>query len=112
MRRFATNDTDAIAAALKDREPFETFGALSGTPTAAAYLGHPNGRLPADWRCTLQAREHVVDYVVYSYATPIAWHDREAGWVAPDERYSTTSSRHQSRVAFALYLAGEEAVSA
>jgi hypothetical protein len=107
MRRFSTNNTDAIAAAVKDREPFQTHGALSGALYVTSY-----GRLPGDWRRTLQAREHLVDYLISSYATPIAWHDKEAGWVMPEERYSTTTSRHQSRAAFALYLAGEEAVPA
>ena len=64
-------------------------------PDVAAYLGHPKrqaaGRLAADApskgapgrRRDLQLR------------TPIAWHDREAGWVIPEERYP--SPRHPRR---------------
>lgn len=37
------------------------------------------------------------DYVIYSYATPIAWH--LAGvWVIPHTKFSVTTARHQSYV--------------
>jgi hypothetical protein len=75
-----------IMAAIRGHGEF-VAGALRATTC-------PNGtgRLPA---------EHVADfsrdrpsYVVYSYATPIAWHGRR-GWVIPDECYSLTTTRHQ-----------------
>jgi hypothetical protein len=77
-----------FTAAIRDRVPFATSGALHG--------GLPNsttGRLPADWRNLYQTG---ADYVVYSYGTPIAWH-RPADdlWIVPDEKYSQTTSRHQ-----------------
>ena len=34
------------------------------------------------------------DYVVYSYATPIAWHV-SGSWVVPLEKFSVTTTRHQ-----------------
>ena len=37
-------------------------------------------------------------YVVYSYSTPIAWYTKRGAWVVPEERYSATTSRHQSVV--------------
>lgn len=37
-------------------------------------------------------------YVVYSYATPIAWYTKRGAWVVPEEKYSSTTSRHQSVV--------------
>lgn len=37
-----------------------------------------------------------VDYIVWSYVTPIAWHLREGRWIMPDVRYSVTTSKHQS----------------
>ncbi|SRR6266851_1318210 len=79
---------------LKNRTPFKTSGALRG--------GSPEGtgRLPADWRRLYQTG---ADYVVFSYATPIAWH-RPADdlWIVPDERYSVTTSRHQSLIGTAI----------
>ena len=35
-------------------------------------------------------------FVVYSYATPIAWYWRDFGWWRPDVRYSPTTTRHQA----------------
>jgi hypothetical protein len=40
---------------------------------------------------------HAIDYVVFSYATPIAWHT-PGGWTVPVDRYSVTTSKHQGRV--------------
>lgn len=34
-------------------------------------------------------------YVVYSYATPIAWYGKN-GWTQPSAKYSATTSNHQS----------------
>lgn len=85
----------AFTDLLKNRQPFTTSGALSGgTPTGST------GRLPADWRNLYQTG---ADFVVYSYATPIAWH-RPADdlWIVPDERYSVTTSRHQSLIGTAV----------
>ena len=80
-----------------DPEAF-TMGSMTGTPGS---VSHP-GRLPHDWRLTFQARNHLITYVILSYATPIAWHDSEVGWVVPAEVYSVTTSRHQGTVRAAL----------
>lgn len=78
------------------REEFHTHGALWGAPTP---LGSPSsGRLPDEYRSSFLAS----DYAVYSYGTPIAWHHPQSGWVMPEERYSVTTSRHQSKIRAAL----------
>lgn len=44
-----------------------------------------------------------VDFVVFSYATPIAWHTPDKGWTIPAVKYSpTTTRRHQPVVRSAL----------
>lgn len=43
-----------------------------------------------------------IDYIVWSYGTPIAWHT-EDGWTMPDARYSATTSRHQGQVRRGLF---------
>jgi hypothetical protein len=80
---------------LKNRQPFATSGALWGSAAV-----RDAGRLPADWRNLFQTG---ADYVVYSYRTPIAWH-RAADdlWIVPDEKYSMTTSRHQSLIGTAV----------
>ena len=40
-------------------------------------------------------------YLVYSYATPIAWFGK-VGWVLPAVKYSPTTSKHQSIVRRAI----------
>lgn len=64
------------------------------------------GRLDEEWRDVLFTDSP--DYIVYSYATPIAWHVPDDGddggerWVIPDVRYSSTTTRHQNIVRTAL----------
>lgn len=41
------------------------------------------------------------DYIVWSYATPIAWHGA-AGWTVPDTKYTVTTSKHQGIVRRAI----------
>lgn len=40
--------------------------------------------------------ECLIDYVVYSYSTPIAWHRSGLGWYIVDQKFSPTTSKHQS----------------
>lgn len=103
---------------LSKLEPFTTHGALHGRPGNAS--GWAVGRLPEQYRTSV----YHADYVVYSYATPIAWHvpnrnegwklgngepaPAEPGWVMPDEKYSVTTSKHQGHIFTAIsQLRGE-----
>lgn len=54
------------------------------------------GRAQELWVADATASELV--YVVYSYSTPIAWYTKRGEWVVPEEKYSHTTSRHQSVV--------------
>lgn len=66
------------------------------TPSSVTF-----GYLPKDHSDVLADRVRVgaVGYVVYSYGTPIAWHDDALNeWVIPDVKYSSTTSRHQNVV--------------
>ena len=115
-------------AAIRLREDFQ-----GSNLRAAHYRRHPGmSVLPADWRLpsmgvlpAAQRRTLAADfdlagalgeelYVVYSYATPIAWYAPSFGWVVPDVKCSPTTSRHQSRVRLgvAQYAAARERVSA
>lgn len=42
-----------------------------------------------------------IDYVVYSYRTPILWHTRY-GWCEIETKFSVTTSKHQSKARAAL----------
>jgi hypothetical protein len=42
-----------------------------------------------------------LDYVVFSYDTPIAWHSSE-GWYVVAQKFSVTTSKHQNGVRRAI----------
>lgn len=95
--KTSTRNAVALIAA---RQPFTTHGALSGA-TPGATLSHWDlGRLPRDHANAIMIDylSGQLDYIVYSYGTPIAWHRADTGWTVPDVRYSVTTSRHQGVV--------------
>lgn len=60
----------------------------------------PKGRLSNEWREILEwDYEHVgIQYVVWSYGTPIAWVRNDYLRQIPDDKYSVTTSRQQGYV--------------
>lgn len=85
--------------ALRRNEDFQnSTGSLSGR-SRREVSGY--GRLPASWREDLDRDKEGVEYVVYSYSTPIAWRKRGV-WTVPDTRYSVTTSQHQGKIAAAI----------
>jgi hypothetical protein len=55
------------------------------------------GRLPADHAANLLAVRDAADlFVVYSYATPIAWY-ANGSWTVPPVKYSPTTSKQMTR---------------
>lgn len=84
--------------AIRDLKPFNTSGALSARTSVNDF-----GILPAQYVRPLRdsIRDHNLDYVVYSWETPIAWHD-DYGWHNPPVKYSATTSAHQSVVRLAI----------
>jgi hypothetical protein len=64
-------------------------------------LAVPTGMLSDGWARQLRAvgnGDRPV-YVVFSYSTPIAWRGAGLDWVAPQVKYSPTTTHHQSLVA-------------
>jgi hypothetical protein len=85
---------------LNGQQTFTTHGALRGERQSYATS---YGRLPAEHASALRSAESngTLTYVVYSYATPIAW--CAAGeWTMPDTRYSATTSHHQGKIGTAI----------
>ncbi len=104
MKRYKSYGADRtsfqrLADWLENREVIKghSFKAEPGSPQSL-------GALPDDWQRTVTARRGLIDYTVYSYGTPIAWHDREAGWIQPDEKYSPTTTRQQNNLSAALSI--------
>lgn len=88
-----TTRHDAIAK-VAARQEFRG-NSISGTRSVSG-AGMIYGRAAELWRADITAGE--VSYVVYSYSTPIAWYTKRGEWVVPAEKYSHTTSRHQSVV--------------
>ncbi len=102
MKRLTTRSWQDFRDALSTLEPFRTHGQLWGTE--GAYLSTP-GRLPEPWLALYRRswRDESIDFLVYSYNTPIAWHHAPTDtWIAPLVYYSTTTSRHQNKIFAAI----------
>lgn len=79
----------AASAYIRARVPFK-----SGSLTGHAYAAYGLGYLRSAWHPAFYDDANTIDYVVYSYSTPIAWHTPQ-GWTVPNETYSvTTSGKH------------------
>lgn len=86
----------AVAEAIRDRKPFETYGALQGGNLK--YLGM--GWLNAEEAARFRRDYSDIAYAVYSYGTPIAWVLRDGATHLVNQRFSVTTTKHQGK----LYL--------
>lgn len=96
--RTTTRNASTIAHAIRQGEDFTTSGALRGE-AFPLFIG--TGRMPDSDAAQLRAAR--IDYVVYSYGTPIAYR-ANGEWVTPDAKYSVTTSKHQGTIRYALGL--------
>lgn len=69
--------------------------ALSGVNANVSGLSGAFGRLDAQEFARFKQDETRIDYVVYSYGTPIAWRTSEA-WYVVEQKFSVTTSKHQN----------------
>jgi hypothetical protein len=87
--------------AIADRIPFRTYGSLSGRFVSNQW---DYGILPREFVDTFRedVSNHGPVFVVYSYATPIAWITDDGRTECPDTRYSVTTSKSQGTARLAL----------
>ena len=78
------------------RQEFKA-SALMGT---FAHIGA--GRLQGKELATYEADRVGIDFIVYSYGTPIAWHTLNFGWYVVEQKFSVTTSKHQNYVRRAI----------
>lgn len=90
-----------VQDAIRTLTPFRTHGALEGTDKVTYYAGRLTGTALANYNEGTD--ERLIDYVVLSYSTPIAWHMPGIGWTYVDRDFSATTGRHQSAVRAALH---------
>lgn len=110
--RVHDSAVDCYRPLLADLAEFNAGDNLKGRwyPTGAEHMLSDRdnlGELPEHYRQEFRGAARSVDYIVWSYATPIAWHARLSGgdregsgyrgvWVIPHVRYSQTTSKHQA----------------
>jgi hypothetical protein len=80
--------------AILQRQPFDA-GNMSGGDSS---YWRGSGRLPMDWHNTYMRDTLGGAYVIYSYATPIAWERSDGLRVIPPVSYSVSTARHQGEV--------------
>lgn len=100
MRYHRVDRRHDLSALLAGRAHFRnTTGSLYGCSADQhrRECWDPCGWLSGEDRDRFDADRDRMDYVVVSYATPIAWATPE-GWYVVGERFSVTTSRHQSQV--------------
>lgn len=83
---------DSAEAYIRARVPFYC-GNLNGTASPYGV-----GVLPTAWRDVFYAERNRIDYAVYSYSTPIAWHVPGEGWTVPAVSYSNSTGKQQGHV--------------
>lgn len=83
-----------LLAALRKHEAFKTYGALSATNERDQMTP---GRLPEPHLAMFKSAvaRGLIDYTVYSYATPILWVMYDGTVISPDQEYSKTTTKHQ-----------------
>lgn len=79
----------------------------SGLMGSRNYAG--TGRLDPEEEARLAKDMGSLDYMVYSYNTPIAWRTAE-GWYVVEQKFSVTTSKHQNYVRRAIAESLEIAV--
>lgn len=126
VRSGSRESIENTRQAIANREEFETSGALRGTH-AIYFEGKLRGAsLDKFWRDRSR-----IDYAVISYRTPIAWHvqtcgchlsadgksghfsacdpeDQKGRWVVVGDKFTYTTTTHQSAVLAAMRLLGQD----
>ena len=100
--RNAFRDRDRLIECLRTRAPFYMASTSGGpvTPDMRPSMGRLSRETAAS--IGMGVRAGLVDYLIWSYDTPIAWHVVGRGWVADDARYTRTTTDHQHLIRMAI----------
>ena len=99
--KLSTRKPGPIAKKLLARESFRTNGELKGV-AKPSWIDH--GKISVRDYGYLQSDRNYygIDYVIYSYTTPIAWLRGDGSWTMPEADYSVTTKRHKAIIRAAL----------
>ena len=95
---------------IRYREPFQCGGNAYGMANMRGEVFEKGfsvwgtGSLagPAKARWELHKSVGHIEYVVFSYHTPIAWFSKENGWYVVEDKFSSSTTRHQTAVRMAM----------
>ena len=104
--KLTTRNPGPIAKKLLARESFRTNGELKGV-AKPEWIDF--GKMSVKDYGTLQSDKQAygIDYVIYSYTTPIAWLRGDGSWFMPEADYSVTTKRHKATIRAAIAEARE-----
>ena len=92
---------NAIRNGIASLSDFRAPTTLSGTwEDGPLYMGRLSSEGQERMRQDTRGASRV--YVVRSYETPIAWYVEGRGWSQADEKFSVSTTNHQSHVAIAI----------
>lgn len=103
MTKKLSTRSIATAEAIGRRETFDTYGSLRGerrNPADNRFSVWDSGRLSGRDLEQFRTDLPVIDYIVFSYATPIAWTTTDGRVHKVTQKFSVTTSKHQGN----LYL--------
>jgi hypothetical protein len=94
-----------VSQLIANRTPFKAGGTGTGAASFRGGSAYDNynttGALNETEKDNYYHDVPDIDYVVYSYRTPIAWHTPR-GWHIVAQKFSVTTTRHQSAVRAAV----------
>lgn len=99
--KLSTRKPGPIAEKLVARESFKTNGELKGVSKPEWF---DFGKMSVMDYAKLQFYNQFcgIDYVIYSYTTPIAWLCGDGRWVMPEADYTPTTKHHKATIRDAI----------
>jgi hypothetical protein len=103
--RNKSDGWSTLSNLVRERRPFTNSTRHFRGVTSVELGWDISGRLSEPDRSAFEtaAAMRTLDYAIYSYGTPIAWHT-PTGWTVPDTKYSATTTGHQALVQAAIEL--------
>lgn len=94
MKKISSRSRD-LPNMIASREDFETYGALRGGWHDKGRYFYTGALTNTYDRAVLNRDRAHIEYIVWSYSTPIAWWSQRYGWHKVRQTFSVTTGRHQ-----------------
>ena len=99
--KLSTRNPGPIAKKLLARESFRTNGELKGV-AKPEWIDHGKISVLDYGFLWCDRNSYGIDYVIYSYDTPIAWLCGDGEWAMPVAGYTQTTKRHKATIRAAI----------